>query len=130
MATKVRRTYVLTFTECRSLGHEWRKGQPLGVQDAHERIRRPFKDTLSTVGIPSTCINCGTEKVRWIARSGESFTRYEHPEGYECHGEDVRPAKEWRQDYVATIFGDMERTHREALTIKSVPTIQRKKRTA
>jgi hypothetical protein len=94
----------LRFAECRSLGHEWRKGSVLGTDDTHDSFKRPFGAATGMIGIPSRCANCGTNKVRWITRSGESVTRYEHPDGYSRHGDEVLSAKEWRHEYVETIF--------------------------
>ena len=96
------------FAECRSLGHEWRKGKPLGVDDEHN-LRRPFAFSSGSIGIPSHCVNCGTEKVRWITRSGESQTRYNHPDGYSRHGDEVISVSEWRHSYVESIFQQFEK---------------------
>jgi len=96
-----------TYAECRSLGHEWRKEKPLGVDDLHA-LRRPFGFTTGSIGIPSTCQNCGTQKVRWMTRSGESQTRYEYPEGYSRHGDDRLTVSEWRHTYVESIFQQFE----------------------
>lgn len=104
-------TRELSFAECRSLGHEWHKGKPLGIDDQHNQ-RRPYAFTTGSVGIPSNCPNCGTTKVRWITRSGESQTRYEYPDGYSRHGDDVLTPKEWRHTYVETIFAQFERNIR------------------
>lgn len=99
----------LQFAECRSLGHEWRKSKPIGSDDAGGH-RRPFGFYTGSIGIPSTCANCGTSKVRWITRSGESQTRYEYPDGYSRHGDDRLSAQEWRHNYVETIFASFERS--------------------
>jgi hypothetical protein len=93
------------FAECRSLGHEWHKGKPLGIGDESDRFSRPYGDA-NMVGIPSHCVNCGTDRMRWIGRSGESTTRYAYPDGYSRHGDEVLSAKEWRSTYVATLFAD------------------------
>lgn len=100
----------LAFAECRSLGHEWRKMKPLGVDDTREGMSRPYGFSTGSIGIPSHCPNCGTNKVRWMTRSGESQTRYEYPEGYSRHGEDRLTAQEWRHTYVETIFAQFERS--------------------
>jgi hypothetical protein len=97
------------YAECRSLGHEWRKMKPVGVDDASEH-RRPYGFTTGSVGIPSSCANCGTTKVRWMTRSGESQTRYDYPEGYSRHGDERLTAQEWRHQYVETIFAQFERS--------------------
>lgn len=98
----------LRFAECRSLGHEWRKGkQPVGIDD-NDGYRKPFGMSTGMIGIPSHCPNCGTHKVRWITRSGESHTRYEYPDGYSRHGDDRLTAQEWRHNYVETIWEQFE----------------------
>lgn len=98
----------LAFAECRSLGHEWHKGKPLGIDETHSKFRRPYGLNEGMVGIPSHCPNCGTEKVRWITRSGVSTTRYEYPDGYSRHGEERLSVQEWRHTYVETIFSQFE----------------------
>lgn len=103
----------LRFAECRSLGHEWRKGKVLGVDDTHDSFKRPFGAGTGMIGIPSACANCGTQKVRWITRSGESTTRYEHPDGYSRHGDEVISVAQWRSDYVETIFAQFETSTRK-----------------
>lgn len=105
MPTK--RDLATRFAECRSLGHEWRKRPIIGIDDEHE-WRRPFGMSTGMIGVPSHCNNCGTGKVRWITRSGESITRYEYPEGYSRHGDDRLTAQEWRHTYVETIFQQFE----------------------
>jgi hypothetical protein len=104
----------LTFAECRSLGHEWRKGKPVGVDDQLDNLKRPYAFSTGSIGIPSYCGNCGTTKVRWITRSGESQTRYDYPDGYSRHGDDVMTAQQWRHSYVETIFQQFERSTRKA----------------
>ena len=99
------RTQSHTFAECRSLGHEWHKGSPIAIGEDAEGFRRPYGDA-NMVGIPSHCVNCGTDRMRWIGRSGEAVTRYVYPDGYSRHGEEVLSAREWRQEYVATLFAD------------------------
>lgn len=98
----------LRFAECRSLGHEWRKQPIIGIDDTSDTFRRPFGMSTGMIGIPSICGNCTKEKVRWITRSGESFTRYNDPDGYARHGDDVRTAQEWRSEYVEVIFSQFE----------------------
>lgn len=100
----------LAFAECRSLGHEWRKGKPLGSGDSFGGMNAPYSMATGSVGIPSHCPNCGTNKVRWITRSGESVTRYEYPDGYSRHGDEVMTAQEWRHSYVETIFQQFEKS--------------------
>ena len=98
-------TQALAFAECRSLGHEWHKQTPIGLGEESDVFRRPYGDA-DMVGIPSHCMNCGTDRMRWIGRSGESITRYAYPDGYSRHGDDVLSAREWRAEYVGSLFAD------------------------
>lgn len=86
------------------MGHSWRHRPPIGVDDTHDSHRRPFGMSTGMVGFVSHCGTCGTDRVRWITRSGETIVRYEHPDGYSQHGEDRQSASEWRRSYVSTIF--------------------------
>lgn len=104
----MKRDRELRFAECRSLGHEWRKGAVLGIDDEHGTFRRPFGMSTGMIGIPSHCNTCGTDKIRWITRTGESFTRYDHPEGYSRHGDERLSHAEWRHQYVETIWEEFE----------------------
>lgn len=98
----------LRFAACRSMGHEWHHESPIGSDDSNtlnERgWRAPFGGSFGMVGFPSTCSGCGTERMRWISRSGESLMRYQHPDGYERHGDERLTATEWRKTYVASVF--------------------------
>lgn len=114
-----------TVAECRSLGHEWHKGVPLPVGEDHERFRRPYGDA-DLMGIPSHCDNCGTDRMKWISRSGESVTRYAYPDGYQRHGEDALTHKEWRASYVATLFRDFN----DAIRVTKPKTRTRKRKAA
>lgn len=96
------------FAECRAMGHEWRKQKPLGSDQAHDRIKRPFGMLTGSIGIPSHCNVCGGDKVRWVSRSGESTNRYDMPDGYARHGDDVRTKREWTHTYVQAIFTEFE----------------------
>lgn len=104
----MRKSQLLRFAACRSMGHEWHHQKPIGVDD-ESPFRAPFGGTTGMVGIPSTCTQCGTERMRWVTRSGESLMRYLHPDGYSTHGEERLTAMEWRKNYVATIFETFER---------------------
>lgn len=97
----------LRFAPCRSMGHEWRHGRPFGVDDTISGVRAPHGASTGAVGLPSTCSECGMERVRWITRSGEVVTRYRAPEGYSRHGDDVLSARQWRQGYVAVVFDEL-----------------------
>ena len=102
------RDRVMRYLECRSLGHEWHRLPPIGVDDTSDQWRRPFGYQTGMMGIPSHCQNCGKDKIRWITRSGESITRYADPEGYAKHGDDVRSVREYRSEYVETLFTSFE----------------------
>lgn len=100
------------FAECRSLGHEWRKGRAIGTDDEHDTFSRPYGASEGMIGIPSSCPNCGTQKVRWITRSGESLTRYQHPDGYSRHGDERLSSQEWRKSYVTSMFAEFNGSKR------------------
>ena len=86
------------------MGHTWRHRPPIGVDDQHDSYRRPFGASTGMVGFVSHCPTCGTDRVRWITRSGETIVRYEHPDGYSRHGDERLTAGEWRRSYVSTVF--------------------------
>lgn len=98
----------LAFASCRSMGHEWHHAKAIGSDDYGTLRERgfsvPFGGTYGMVGFPSTCTMCGTERVRWITRSGESHVRYHHPQGYDRHGDDRLTPTEWRRAYVSSVF--------------------------
>lgn len=91
------------FAMCRAMGHSWHHNKPVGSDD-DSGFRAPFGGLTGMIGYPSTCGNCGTRRMRWITRSGESFVRYLHPEGYAKHGEERLSPVEWRRQFVATVF--------------------------
>lgn len=96
------------YAMCRSMGHSWHHTKPVG-SDEYENLngwRVPFGGSYGMVGIPSTCTECGKERMRWVSRSGESFIRYRDPDGYETHGDDRRSMTEWRRLFVGKIFDD------------------------
>ena len=101
------------FAECRSMGHEWHHLPAIGSDD-ESRWKAPFGGSFGMVGIPSQCRNCKSQRMRWISRSGESFMRYDHPDGYSTHGDERKTAREWRGVFVATIFEEFEATQRLA----------------
>jgi len=93
------------YLACRTNGHEWRTLPPIGMDREHENITRPYGGIFhTTLGIPSTCNVCHTERVRWLTRSGESILRYHHPDNYALKGEDKASAKDLRHDYAESIF--------------------------
>jgi len=100
------------FAECRSMGHEWHHLPAIGSDDPQHKWRVPFGGSYGMVGIPSVCRNCKSQRMRWVSRSGESFMRYDHPEGYETHGEERKSATQWRMTFIATVFDEFEAAHR------------------
>ena len=102
----------LRFAPCRSMGHEWHHGRPFGVDDESPDVPRPYGYSTGMVGLPSSCGQCGMERVRWVTRSGEVITRYRPPEGYSRHGEDRLSAQEWRRLHVAAIFEPVQTKRR------------------
>lgn len=92
------------FASCRSMGHEWTHRQAVGTDDTADGFKRPFGASTGMVGLPSHCQTCGTHRMRWVTRSGEVVTRYEHPDGYSRHGDDRLRPQEWRSMYVETLF--------------------------
>lgn len=79
------------FKQCRSLGHEWKH---LGAENHGDRVCQH-----------SRCSDCGTQREKWIARSGMLLpSRYIYPDGYSQHGEERLPQHEWRSLYVAALF--------------------------
>lgn len=107
MVDTATRDQSLRFAECRSMGHSWRHRPPIGIDDPSPRhIRRPFGLTVGMIGFLSHCNVCGTDRVRWITRSGEMIVRYEHPDGYERHGDERLTHSEWRRSYVSSVFAD------------------------
>ena len=95
------------FAQCRSMGHEWHHAAPVGSDNAG-RFRVPFGMSTGMLGFPSTCTVCGTERMRWLTRSGDYVVRYEHPEGYSRHGEERMSPLDWRRTFVTAVFDDFE----------------------
>lgn len=99
------------FVECHAFGHQWRLQQPIGIDDQHSTIKRPFGMSTGMIGVPSECVSCTSSKVRWITRSGESVNRYDYVDGYckrTAAGDVVLTASEYRHDYVETLFAQFE----------------------
>lgn len=106
-----KRTLALRIEECHAFGHQWRLGTPIGIDDSHDTIKRPFGMRTGMIGIPSECVSCTSSKVRWITRSGESVNRYDYVDGYTrrtADGDDVLTPTEWRHNYVDRLFADFE----------------------
>lgn len=90
------------FAQCRAMGHEWRHKGPVGKDD-----KRPL-NLYEAAGLVSICPDCKTRRIKWITRSGEVISRYEHPDGYSLHGDDRLTTKEWRSSFVVTLFNTAE----------------------
>ena len=86
------------FAQCRSMGHEWRHKGQVGADES-----RPF-NFYESVGLISQCSDCKTRRIKWITRSGEVVSRYEHPDGYSLHGEERLSTQQWRSTFVVTLF--------------------------
>ncbi len=104
MPTKSRADRELAFATCRAMGHEWHHSKPIGTDDPDGRWRAPFGGSTGMIGYPSTCSMCGTERMRWMTRFGETIVRYDHPDGYSRTGEDKMTPREWRQTFVEAAF--------------------------
>lgn len=96
------------FAACRSMGHEWHHQPPIGIDDSEAGgWTRPFGGTAAAIGLGSTCSMCGSERLRWVLRSGEMMPyRYRHPDGYARHGDERMTLSEWRQTHITTLFPD------------------------
>ena len=114
------------FAQCRSMGHEWKHHSAVGSDDSLEHFRAPFGGSTGMVGMPSTCNQCGTERMRWLTRSGESLMRYHHPDGYSQHGDEKLSPLQWRRTFVAHIFDEFESKQ----LAPPPPTSKRRKRAA
>lgn len=86
------------FAQCRAMGHEWRHKGTVGA-DGHAPLK-----FYGAAGLVSVCTDCKTRRVKWMTRSGEVITRYEHPDGYSLHGDDKLTTKQWRSSFVTTLF--------------------------
>ena len=86
------------FAQCRAMGHEWRHKGTAGP-DASAPLKM-----YGAAGLVSVCADCKTRRTKWITRSGEVITRYEHPDGYSLHGDDRLSTKQWRSSFVTTLF--------------------------
>ena len=104
----MKQTKEMVFIRCRAFSHSWHWGEPLGNDDAHPTIKKPFGIFEGMIGFPATCTNCGQEKVKWITRSGESVTRRTYPDGYQKHGDEALAPSQYRHEYVESIFQQFE----------------------
>jgi hypothetical protein len=93
------------YAVCRSLGHEW---QHIGrVSDDVDERGRSFAARGGMVGFRSVCRHCGTERVKWVTRSGVlAPTTYRYPEKYQRRGDERLTQQEWRRTWVVTLIGE------------------------
>src|SRR5262245_10597395 len=72
----------VSFIECHSEGHTWRR--VTGLVDPSEAApgMRPAFHQDRAVGRRSICDSCGAERLRWYTRSGEVVNRYHYSDGY------------------------------------------------
>jgi hypothetical protein len=85
------------FAACRVLGHEWRH-----VGRATEDASR-----FGVYGFRSACSHCGTERTKWLVRSGESAkVAYRYPKDYATHGEDRLEPTQWRKVFIVSMSDD------------------------
>lgn len=101
------------------MGHEWHHQPPIGVDDEHAWAK-PYGSTASAVGLSSVCSMCGSERLRWVLRSGEYLPwRYRHPEGYSTTGDERMTLGEWRTTHISTLFPDFLTKPKRALRVAS-----------
>ena len=102
----------LSFIECHSEGHTWRRQKGhVDPSDAESGLRPPYNMTRA-VGRRATCDSCGMERLRWYTASGEVFNRYRPADGYyhksTSDGEAAPSRLEWRRTLISTVFSDMD----------------------
>jgi hypothetical protein len=62
---------------------------------------------FGSVGYRSTCRHCGTERVKWITRTGMlAPSTYRYPDGYSRHGEARLSSQAWRRTWIVTLLGE------------------------
>jgi hypothetical protein len=102
----------LSFIECHSEGHTWRRQRGrVDPVDAESGLRPPFN--VRAVGRRAICDSCGCERIRWYTHSGEVVNRYRYSDGYlhKKQGLDDDPAPsrlEWRRTLITSVFADFD----------------------
>ena len=96
----------LEWAQCRSMGHEWKhKGRITDETDPGHSA--PMGMQYGAAGFRSVCSFCGTERVRWISRSGAlGPMRYIHPDGYSRTGDAKLTQQEWRTNWLVKLLGE------------------------
>lgn len=91
------------FAECHADGHQWRHEGIVGAPDW-----MPPLGMQSAIARHSICTSCGSERARWLTRSGEVLNRYRHADGYlhkRSAPDDFAPSRqEWRRQLAVTLF--------------------------
>lgn len=96
----------MNFAQCRAMGHSWQHRQR-PVNDADDLgWSLPTGAEYGSVGLVSSCSNCGAKRTKWIGRSGSRGpVRYDYPEGYQTHGEGLQ-VLDWRRSFVVRAFAE------------------------
>jgi hypothetical protein len=96
----------LEWAQCRSMGHEW-KHQGRITDETDPGHQPPVGMQYGSAGFRSVCTECGTERVRWISRSGLlGPMRYNHPDGYSRTGDAKLTGQEWRKTWLVKLLGE------------------------
>lgn len=101
----------LSFIECHSEGHTWRRHSgSVDPLDAEPGLRPPFG--ARAVGRRAYCDSCGMERLRWYTRSGEVHNRYRPADGYyhkkSGDGDSAPSRQDWRVTLITTVFSDID----------------------
>ncbi len=96
----------LRWAQCRSLGHKW---DHKGILRDSDKLgySKPWSVEAGAVPVRSVCDYCGTERVKWMTRSGMAWPgRYTYPDDYSRTGENKLSNQEWRHEWVVSMLGD------------------------
>ena len=99
----------VNFIECHTMGHQWKHGKPIGIDDQGD-FRRPFGSSTGMIGYKSSCGNCGSERIAWVTRSGEKINRYRYQENYSRTGNNRVSHAEYRRTFAAILFDEFTPT--------------------
>jgi hypothetical protein len=95
----------LHFAVCRSLGHDWHHLGAVAESDGYSPPS--LWGRAGGVGYRSVCRHCGTERIKWITRSGMlAPSTYRYPDGYSRHGEERLSTQAWRRTWIVTLLGE------------------------
>jgi hypothetical protein len=96
------------YAMCHGMGHSWRHAKAVAV-DSTTRGSERAPHGMMCLAYPSTCDVCGTERMRWVTRRGESLPpRYDWPDGYSRRGEDRMTTTEWRRSFVERDYAALD----------------------